>query len=134
MGHKWRDPYEDKLGLRETEISAAETFALEFREVTGRSVVILSEGESPDRIMLIEGIETGVELTTIRAGGADDIIDELLRLAQKKHETYQRRGIFDKGPMMLLGILGGPAHGVEGPALYDVYEELAGLLLRFRLQ
>jgi hypothetical protein len=65
------------FGRRAPNFSAAETFAAEFLGVTGRSVVILSEGESPDRVMLIDGIETGVELTAIHAGGAGDIIDEL---------------------------------------------------------
>ncbi len=129
MGRKSRDAYEHALGLRETETSAAETFAAEFPGVMGRSVVILSEGESPDRVMLIDGIETGVELTAIHAGGAGDIIDELLRLARQKHETYERNGIFDKGPVMLLGNLDWPAPHVEGPALYDVREELAELVL-----
>jgi hypothetical protein len=129
MGRKSRDAYEHALGLRETETSAAETFAAEFPRVTGRSVVILIEGESPDRVMLIDGIETGVELTAIHAGGAGDIIDELLRLARQKHETYERNGIFDKGPVMLLGGLDWPAPHVEGLALYDVREELAELVL-----
>lgn len=128
MGRKSRDGYNHALGLRETETSAAETFAAEFPAVTGRSAVILAEGESPDRIMLIDGIETGVELTAIHAGSAGDIIDELLRLARKKNETYERNGIFDKGPMVLLGNLDWPAPLVEGPALYDVHEELAEIV------
>lgn len=129
MRRRSRDAYEHALGLLETETSAAETFAAEFPGVTGRSVVILSEGEPPDRVMLIDGIETGVELTAIHAGGAGDIIDELLRLARQKHVTYERNGIFDKGPVMLLGNLDWPTPHVEGPALYDVREELAELLL-----
>ena len=67
MGRELRDAYEHALGLRETETTAAEAFTAEFPGVTGRSVVILSEGEPPDRVMLIDGIETGVELTAIHA-------------------------------------------------------------------
>jgi len=129
MGRKSRDGYEHTLGLRETETSVAETFAAEFPAVTGRSVVILSEGESPDRLMLIDGIETGVELTAIHAVSASDIVDELLRLARKKHETYERNGVSNNGPVMLLGSLDWPVPHVEGPALYDVHEELAELIV-----
>ncbi len=87
MGRKSRDAYENALGLRETETSAAETFAAEFTVVTGRSVVILSEGESPDRVMLIDGIKTGVELTAVHAGGAGDIIDELRQNTKPTNAT-----------------------------------------------
>lgn len=128
MGRKSRDAYTDALGLREVETAVAETFETEFPAVTGRSVVILSEGESPDRITLIDGIETGVEFTAIHAGGAGDIIDELLRLARQKHDSYERRGIFDGRPIMLLGHLDWPAPGVKGPALYDVHDELLELV------
>jgi hypothetical protein len=69
-------------------------------------------------------VETGVELTAIHAGSADDILDEIIRLAGQKHESYLRRGIFDGRPIILLGHLDWPAKDVEGPALYDLYEEL----------
>jgi len=128
MGRKSRSGDEEALGLREAETSAAETFEAEFPVVTRRLVKILSEGESPDRIALIDGIETGVELTSIKAGSADDIAAEVWRLARQKHERYERRGIFEARPIMLLGELDWPARDVEGPALYDVYEELAGLI------
>ena len=65
MGRKSRDSYADALGLSEVETGVAETFEAEFPAVTGRLVKILSAGESPDRIALIDGIETGVELTAI---------------------------------------------------------------------
>jgi hypothetical protein len=127
MGRKSRDPYTFALGLREVETAAAETFESEFPVVTGRSVEVLSEGESPDRIALIAGIETGVELTLVKAGSADEIIAELLRLARQKSESYERRGIFDERPIILLGQLDWPAPDVEGPSLYDVRDELPEL-------
>lgn len=129
MGRKSRDPYDDALGLREVETGVAETFAAEFPVVVGRSVVILSEGESPDRVMSIDGIETGVELTAVHAGGAWNITEELWRLARQKHDSYERRGIFDGRPIILLGHLDWPAPGVEGPALYDVHDELLELVV-----
>jgi hypothetical protein len=82
MGRKSRDTYTDALGLREVETSVAGSVEAEFPVVTGRTVRILSSGESPDRIALLDGIETGVELTLIEAGGADHIIEEFLRLAE----------------------------------------------------
>ncbi len=128
MGRRSRDAYEDALGLREVETDVADTFEAEFPVVTGRTIEILSAGESPDRIVLIDGIETGVELTAIKAGNAEHIITEVLRLTSQKHESYARRGIFDHRPIILLGHLDWPAKDVEGPALYDVHEELAQLI------
>ena len=124
MGRKSRDAYEDALGLREVETDVAETFEEEFPMVTGRAVKILSVGESPDRIALIDGVETGIELTFIKAGSAGDISAEVLRLASQKHERYERRGIFDIRPLVLLGHLDWPKKDVEGLALYDVHKEL----------
>jgi hypothetical protein len=129
MGRKSRDAYEDALGLREVEMDVADTFEAEFPVVTGRTIKILSAGESPDRIALIGGIETGVELTSIKSSSADDIIGELFRLARQKHESYERRGIFETRPIILLGHLDWPAKDVEGPALYDVHEELIELIV-----
>ncbi len=129
MGRRSRDAYEDAVGGREVETGVADTFEAEFPVITGRTVKILSAGESPDRIALIDGIETGVELTLIKAGSADHIIAELLRLASQKHESYDRRGIFDTRPVILLGHLDWPTKDVEGPAQYDVHEELAELIV-----
>jgi len=129
MGRRSTDAYDNALGLREAEASVADTFEAEFPVVTGRTVKILSTSESPDRIALIDGIETGVELTSIKAGDADDMIAEALRLASKKHESYDRRGIFDTRPLILLGQLDWPAKDVEGLALYDVHKELAELIV-----
>jgi hypothetical protein len=47
MGRKSRDSYEDALGLREVETIIADTFEADFPIVTGRTVEILSVGESP---------------------------------------------------------------------------------------
>jgi hypothetical protein len=116
------------LGRREAEASVADTFEAEFPVITGRAVQILSAGESPDRIALIDGVETGLELTAIKAGSADHILAEILRLASQKHESYKRRGIFAVRPIILLGDLDWPAKHLEGPALYDVYEELSALI------
>ena len=127
MGRRSRDAYEDALGLRESETIHADTFEAEFPVITGRTVEILSHGESP-RIALIDGVETGIELTAIHAGSADDIVCETIRLATQKHRSYERRGIFNERPIILLGHLDWPARDVEGPALYDVYEHLEHLV------
>jgi hypothetical protein len=129
MGRRSRDAYDNALGRLEVETGIADTFETEFPVITFRTVKILSPGESPDRIALIDGIETGVELTAIKAGNVEHIIAEVLRLASQKHESYERRGIFDIRPILLLGHLDWPAKDVEGPALYDVHEELAELIV-----
>ena len=128
MGRRSSDAYDNALGLRESETIVAETFEAEFPVVTRRTVKLIeSAGDPPDRVALIEGNETGVELTAIHAGSADEIVAEILRLACQKHDKYKRNGVFDKGPIILLGHLDWPAPDVEGPALYDVWKELAGL-------
>ena len=128
MGRRSIDAYDNALGLREVETSVAETFEAEFPVVTGRTVnMIESAGDPPDRVALVDGNETGVELTAIHAGSADEIVAEVLRLASQKHDKYERNGVFAKGPMILLGHLDWPAPDVEGPALYDVWEELTEL-------
>jgi len=115
--------------MREVETCIADTFEAEFPVITGRTVKMLSAGESPDRFALIDGIETGVELTSIKAGSADQIIAEVLRLASQKHESYKRRSIFDTRPIILLRHLDWPAKDVEGSALYDAHEKIAELIV-----
>lgn len=129
MGRRSRDAYDDALGLREVETSIADTFEAEFPMITGRTVKMMSAGEAPDQVALIDGIETGVELTSIKAGSADRIMAEVLRLASQKHDSYTRRNIFDGRPIILLGDLDWRAKDVEGPALYDIYEELLELIV-----
>ena len=51
---------DNALGLRESEITHADTFEAEFPVITGRTVEIIpSEGDPPDRVALIDGVETG---------------------------------------------------------------------------
>lgn len=129
MGRRSEDAYDNALGLREVEIAVADTFEGEFSIVTGQPVKILSAGESPDRVMLLDGIETGIELTSIKAGSACEIISEVLRLARQKNDSYERWAIFNTRPIILLGHLDWPSKEVEGPALYDMQEELAALIV-----
>ncbi|MGI0134018.1 MAG: hypothetical protein ACREBW_03560, partial [Candidatus Micrarchaeaceae archaeon] len=129
MGRRPEDAYDNALGLREVETHIADTFEEEFPIVTGQPVKILSVGESPDRVMLVDGIETGVELTSIKAGSACEIISEVLRLAGQKNDRYERHAKFDIRPIILLGHLDWPSKEVEGPALYDVQKELAELIV-----
>jgi hypothetical protein len=135
MGWKTRGTYDQALGLRESENITADTFKAEFSVVTGRTVEILQiDSVSPDRIALIYGIKTGVELTSIRAGSVDDVIHEVSPLASKKYKSYERRSIFDGRPIIMLGVLNWPARDIEGPALYDVHEELAELFVPLRVK
>jgi hypothetical protein len=117
-------PNDYEYGRHLSETDVAERFESEFPAVTGRTVEILEDGEAPDRIALIDGVTTGIELTAIKAGNAGDIVYEIGRLANKKHASYDRRRIFEGPPIILLGHLDWPAIDVEGVALYDVYIEL----------
>jgi hypothetical protein len=103
-------------------------------------VEIIGGDDPPDRIALIDGVETGVELTAIMCASAEDIMLAMHRLAKQKHEKYDRRGLFGARPMILLGHLTWPAIGTKErenrtmedmdkamatyPALWDVWEEV----------
>jgi hypothetical protein len=129
MGRRSRNAYDFALGKRECETGVADTFEAEFPVITGRPVEILSVDESPDRVALVGDVETGIELTAIKADSPGDVIGEILRLTSQKHESYERRGIFNHRPIFLLGHLDWPAKDVEGPALYDMHAELAELIV-----
>jgi hypothetical protein len=61
--------YDNALGLRESETATAETFEAKFPVVTGRTVQMIEfDREPPDRVALIDGMETGLELTAVHAG------------------------------------------------------------------
>jgi hypothetical protein len=62
-------------------------------------------------------------------GGAGHSSDAMAIWASQKHDSYTRRNIFDTRPIILLGDLDWPAKDVEGPALYDIYEELPELIV-----
>lgn len=118
--------YDTLLGLRESEDSIAETFEADFPTITGRGVKIIGGGLSPDREAIIDGIETGLELTAIHAGDAHAVLSEIERISHKKGISYQRRGLFVR-PIILLGALDWPARDTEGEALFDFHDELATL-------
>jgi hypothetical protein len=121
------------LGLRECETNDAETFGAEFPAVTRRTVKILDcSGDPPDRMALIDGIVTGVELTSAHTATAEDIVEEVLRLVKQKHESYKPRGIFNNGPVLLLFRLSSQIRGsrdglaeddpVRRPKLFTIAE------------
>jgi hypothetical protein len=116
--------YDSLLGRREAEESIASIFEAEFPLVVGKSVKILERGESPDFLMSVAGVETGVELTGIKAADADSIREEIERLGTKKAASYEKRGLFTR-PIVLLCHLDWPARDTEGPALFDIHRELA---------
>jgi hypothetical protein len=123
-----RTHIDNALGLRESETATAETFEAEFPVVTGRTVRMTEfDREPPDRVALIDGMETGSELTAVHAGSAEDAVAEIARLANQKPRSYERRGVFAVRPIILMGHLDWPAPEVEGPALYDIWEEPAGI-------
>jgi len=141
MTHMSSDDY--VIGKRMCEDMTAEAFASDFPKVTGRTVEIVGGDDPPDVIALIDGAETGVELTAIMAASAEDIVLGMHRLATQKHEKYNRRGLFGARRMILLGHLTWPAIGTKErenltmeamyqamatyPALWDVWEEVDGM-------
>jgi hypothetical protein len=54
-------------GKKLVEQMIMESFVSSFPRVTGRLVEVIGQGESPDFVALVEGVETGIELTEIRA-------------------------------------------------------------------
>ncbi len=141
MTHMSSDDY--VIGKRMCEDMTAEAFKSNFPKVTGRTVEIVGVEDPPDVIALIDGVETGLELTAIMAAGAEDIVLGMHRLAKQKHEKYDRRALFGVRPMILLGHLTWPAIGTKEresltmeamyqamatyPALWNVWEEVDGM-------
>ncbi|NEV76594.1 hypothetical protein DYI24_06010 [Rhodopseudomonas sp. BR0C11] len=131
------------IGKRMCEDMTAEAFESDFPKVTGRSVKVVGREDPPDVIAVIDGVETGVELTAIMAASAQDIVLGMHRLAKQKHEKYDRRALFSVRPMILLGHLTWPAISTKErdnltmdamrqaiatfPALWDVWEEVDGM-------
>ena len=119
--------YNSLLGQREVEEFVADTFEAEFPAVTQRSVKIIGRDLSPDYVALIDGVETGLELTEIHAGDAETALSEIERLSRKKGLSYQRRGLFAR-PTILLGDLDWPSPDDEGASLFDFHDELNALI------
>jgi hypothetical protein len=96
-----------------------ESFVGSFPRVTGRPVEVLSQGESPDFVALVENIETGIELTEIRADSPESYLDEVVRLSSKKEIIFERNGVFRR-PTILL------CHS-DQPPIYDMRRFLDGV-------
>jgi hypothetical protein len=110
-------PRETDFVKREIESDTVEPFVESYRMVTGRSLEILEQRESPDFETLMNGQRVGIELTEIR--GATDgfsYMDEVVRLASKKGDSYRGRGLFTR-PIFLV------CHS-KSPALFDIHREL----------
>lgn len=99
-------------GKKLVEQMIIESFVDSFPRVTGRHVGIISQGESPDFVALVEGLEIGIELTEIRAESPEAYLDEVVRLSLNKEMTFERIGVFRR-PTILL------CHGRQ-PPIYDM--------------
>ena len=88
-------------GKRMVEEMTLQSFLEAYPRVTGNSVEVLEQSESPDFSVLINGSEIGVELTEIHASEPDDYIDGVLRLSSKKENIFERIGAFYR-PIILL--------------------------------
>lgn len=99
------------IGKREAERMALEPFGDAFPLLTGRSLEVLSQGESPDFEALVEGAPMGMELSEIRRmANGFDYMDEVTRLVARKGESYTRRGCFIPRPIMLVCYSKSPGH------------------------
>src|SRR5258708_40175073 len=88
-------------GKKIAEEMTMESFLDAFPRVTGRSIEITDQGETPDFVALVDGRQTGIELTEIRAGSPEDYVDEVGRLSLKKETTFEKMGGFTRPTILL---------------------------------
>jgi hypothetical protein len=81
-------------GKQMVEEMMMEPFLDSYPYLTGRTVEIISQGESPDFLAFIDGREMGIELTQIHAETPGDYLDEVVRLVLKKEAIYDQHGVF----------------------------------------
>jgi hypothetical protein len=105
MGVKVSDK---ERGMRMVEETALENIIDTFAAITDRTLT--DEGSnsfsqvegSPDFILGLDGKPLGIEIAEVRGTkDAEAYFDEVSGIAWKKHETYERRGLF-KNPTALL--------------------------------
>jgi len=117
---------DSEIGKREIETMVLDQVLDVLPLITGRTVsdewddtdATQIDG-SPDCVIGLDGHALGIELTEIRnAGDACDYAAEAYRLASKKSESYQRRGLF-RFPIALVMYS-------SAPALFDIREPLKG--------
>src|ERR1019366_10215648 len=89
------------VGKRMIENMMIEAFSDSFPQVTGREVEIVDGGETPDYLALIDGRETGIELTRIYAETPDEYMEVVTRLAGKKEETFLRLGALERAVILV---------------------------------
>ena len=77
-------------GKQMAEEMMMEPFLDSYPRLTGRTVEIISQGESPDFLALIDGRETGIELTKIHAETPDDYLDEFRQDGSSAHGSESR--------------------------------------------
>jgi hypothetical protein len=99
-------------GKKLAEQMIMEAFVDSFPRVTGRHIEIVGQSETPDFVALVEGAERGIELTEIRADTPERYLEEVVRLALKKEDIFQRNDVFRR-PTILL------CHGSQ-PPIYDM--------------
>lgn len=95
-----------------------------FPRITGRSVAddgteALPQVEgSPDFVVSLDGVPTGIEISEVRGtSDAWSYYEEASRISWKKHESYERRGLF-RNPIILILYS-------SSPPLFEIERELA---------
>jgi len=91
------------IGKRISEETALEPFFESFPLITGRTIEIVGNGESPDFEIKIDDAPFGLEVTEIRDYDEEnDYLVEVYRIAERKDKSYKRRKIFEKYSIVLL--------------------------------
>ncbi len=112
-------------GKRMVEEMALENVIETFAEITGRALT--DEGSdgfsqvenSPDFILRFDGKPLGIELAEVRGTtDAESYLDEVSGIAWKKHDSYERRGLFKNPIVLLLYSIAPPLFDMSNALIY----------------
>lgn len=110
-------------GKKIAEEMIMESLTDSFEMITDLSITGIKSSESPDFLANIGGLDIGIELAEIRdQTDAFDYKDEAYRIVDKKNESYSRRGLFKRQPIMLVLYS-------YSPPLFDIKDQLDQLYL-----
>ena len=109
---------------KEVESELLDAFVDSYNLITGRLIDEIESSESPDFLAMIDGQHSGVEVAELRVDSKRepyDYIAEAWRIAEKKHNSYDKRGLFSIPIMLVLFISAHP--------LYEFYKYISDLPL-----
>ncbi len=109
---------------KEIESELLDAFVDSYSLITSRVIDEIESSENPDFLAMIDGQRSGIEVAELRAGSERepyDYIAEAWRIAEKKHISYNKRGLFSI-PIFLVFFAS------EHP-LYEFYKGIADIPL-----